>query len=110
MSAQEAIDIQVEDGDREGSEAKMNACMNAMGLAAKRVATAKGDLERAKAASLRKHTGLNSRLLKMHMDSDTINEQEALELAERLSIALYKTIDGLKSILSIQQEDEVKWK
>lgn len=107
-SIQIALNQQVDFSDREQAESKLNACLNVVGACAKLRAEALGNLERAKAKSLKNHPDLNSRLLKMRMDADTIEEQENLELAESLSTALYKTIDGLKSLLSIQ-EKEIKW-
>ncbi len=105
---EEAINIKVNYSDRDSAERKMNACLNVVGLSAKNVAECKGNLERAKGKVLNNHPDLNSRHLKMKMDANTVDEQEALELAERLWTGLHKTIDGLKSLLSIQ-EKETSW-
>jgi len=43
------------------------------------------------------------------MDANTVDEQEALELAERLYSSLNKTIDGLKSLLNVQEKNEPTW-
>ncbi len=107
---QEAINRQVNFSDREQAEAKLNECLNVVGLTAKLRAESLGNLERAKAKVLKNNPDLNSRLLKMKIDANTVDEQEELELAESLSTALYKTIDGLKSLLSIQEKDIIGWK
>ncbi len=103
-----AINIKVEYSNRDACERKMNECLNVIGIAAKYYSLCKGNLERAKAKVIKGNPELNSRLLKMKMDSQTIDEQEELELAERLWMGLHKTIDGLKSLLNIQ-EKETTW-
>jgi hypothetical protein len=105
---EDALNTKIDYSDRESAERKMNACLNLVGVSAKNVSKCKGDLERAKAKVLKNHPELNSRLIKMKMDAQTVDEQEALELAERLWVGLHKTIDGLKSLLAIQ-EKEIKW-
>lgn len=107
---QDAINRQVNFSDREQAESKLNECLNVVGLTAKLRAESLGNLERAKAKVLKNNPDLNSRLLKMKIDAYTAYEQEELELAESLSTALYKTIDGLKSLLSIQEKDIIGWK
>lgn len=104
----EVIDRQIEFGNKEETERKLNDCINILSKAAKLVSQSKGNLERAKANAMRNYPDLNSRLLKFKIDSETILEQEELELSERLWQSLNKTIDGLKSLLFIQ-ETEVKW-
>jgi len=71
-------------------------------------AEALGNLERAKGKVLNDYPDMNSRKLKMLMDAITAKEQEDFTLAERLNVSLFKAIDGLKAMLSIQS-DEVKW-
>lgn len=102
------LNTRIDYSNREQAEKKMNACLNLIGASAKNVAECKGNLERAKSKVLKNHPELNSRLIKMKMDAQTVDEQEALELAERLWVGLHKTIDGLKSLLNIQ-EKETKW-
>jgi len=104
-----ALNTKVDYSDREGCEKKLNDCLNAVGMAAKYQSICKGDLERSKALTLRKYPDLNSRMLKFKLDANTIDEQQNLEYAEKLWQGLHKTIDGLKSILSIQ-ENEPTWK
>lgn len=106
---QEALNSVIDYADREAAERKMNACLNLIGKSAKNVAECKGNLENAKAKVLNNYPELNSRLIKLTMDAQTIDEQEALELAERLWIGLHKTIDGLKSLLSMQEKNEPTW-
>ena len=107
---QEIINTKIDYLDREAAERKLNDCINMIGYAAKNVALRKGELERAKAVTLRKHPELNSRLIKMRIDASTVDEAEALELAERLWAGLHKTIDGLKSLLNVQEKNhEITW-
>ena len=103
------INHQVDYSDREAMERKMSDCLNVIGLSSKLKAKALGNLERKKSEVLRNYPDLNARLLKMTIDSQTVQEQEDYMLAERLNVGLFKTVDGLKSILSIQTGDEVKW-
>lgn len=105
---EDALNRLIDYADREATERKMNDCLNLVGKSAKNVAECKGNMERAKAKVLKNHPELNSRLIKLTMDAQTVDEQEALELAERLWIGLHKTIDGLKSLLSVQESD-LKW-
>ena len=104
------LNTQIDYLDREKAERKMNDCINSLGKASKNVAKCKGNLERAKSRVLINHPDLNSRLIKIKMDANTVDEQEALELAERLYASLNKTIDGLKSLLSVQEKNEPSWK
>lgn len=106
---QEGLNLLIDYSDREAAERKMNTCLNLIGKSAKNVAECKGNLERARAIVLKNHPELNSRLIKLTMDAQTVDEQEALELAERLWIGLHKTIDGLKSLLNVQ-EKETSWR
>lgn len=106
---EDALNIKIDYSDREQAEKKMNACLNLVGISAKNVAQCKGNLERAKSKVLKNHPELNSRLIKMKMDAQTVDEQEALELAEKLWSGLHKTIDGLKSLLSVQEKNEPTW-
>jgi len=105
---EQALNTNVDYSDREGCEMKLNECLNRIGLSAKYLSMCKGDLERAKALTLRNNPDLNSRLLKIKMDANTIDEQQNLEYAEKLWTGLHKAIDGLKSLLYIQ-ENEIKW-
>ncbi len=109
---QKILDTKVDYSDRAGMEKKMAECLNATGPIAKIMAKTLGDLERAKGEVMRKYPDLSYRLLKMRIDNETAQQQEDRELAERLSVSLFKTIDGLKSLLSIQSEEEteLKWR
>jgi len=106
---EDALNTKIDYSNREQAERKMNDCLNLLGMASKNVAECKGNLERAKAKVLKNHPELNSRLLKMKMDGNTVDEQEALELSERLYSSLNKTIDGLKSLLNVQEKNEPTW-
>jgi len=106
---EKALNAKVDYSDREGCEKKLNDCINAVGMCAKYQSICKGDLERAKALTLRKYPDLNSRMLKFKLDAGTIDEQQNLEYAEKLWSGLHKTIDGLKSLLSVQ-EKETSWR
>ena len=106
---EEALNVKIDYSNREQAERKMNDCLNLLGTASKNVAECKGNLERAKSNVLKNHPELNSRLIKMKMDANTVDEQEALELAERLYSSLNKTIDGLKSLLNVQEKNEPTW-
>jgi len=101
----EVIEREIKFTDKEAAENKLNDCINILGKAAKHVSECKGNLERAKKQVLFNYPDLNSRLLKMRIDAETIQEQEELELAEKLWQALNKTIDGLKSLLFIKESD-----
>jgi hypothetical protein len=109
---QKILDTKVKHSDRNGMERKMSECLNAIGPAAKLQSKALGDLERKKGELLRKYIDLPYRMLKMRIDSESASEQEEYLLAQRINMALSKTIDGLKSLLSIQSEEgsELKWK
>lgn len=109
---QNVLDTKVDYTDRAMMESKMADCLNVTGPLAKLTAQALGDLERKKGAVRRNYPDMSYRLLKMHIDSETAEEQENYLLAQRLSVSLFKTIDGLKSLLSIQSEEEqeLKWK
>lgn len=102
------INRQIKLADREAAEQKINDCINILGLSARMKAEALGNLERAKGKIFNEYPELNSRKLKMLTDSQTTKEQQEYALAERLNVSLFKVIDGLKSMLSIQQE-EVRW-
>jgi hypothetical protein len=103
-----ALNTKVDYSDREGCEKKLNDCINAVGMCAKYQSICKGDLERAKALTLRKYPDLNSRMLKFKLDASTIDEQQNLEYAEKLWQGLHKTIDGLKSLMNVR-EKELDW-
>lgn len=103
------LNRQINYSDREAAEKKMNDCLNILGKAAKNVANCKGNLERKRASTYKNNSELNSRLLKMKIDSESFKEQEELELAEHLWRGLNKAIDGLKSLLSIQEKSEPTW-
>lgn len=105
---EDLLSEQIDYSDREAAERKMNSCLNLIGLSARLVSKAKGNLERAKGLTLNQYPNLNSRLIRIKMDSMTVNEQEDLELNERLWTGLHKTIDGLKSLLVIK-EKETSW-
>jgi hypothetical protein len=106
---EKALNTEVDYSDREGCERKLNDCINAVGMSAKYLSICKGDLERAKALTLRNYPDLNSRMVKLKIDANTTDEQQNLEYAEKLWTGLHKTIDGLKSLLNVQ-EKETSWK
>lgn len=108
---QKVLDVKVDYSDRAAMENKMTDCLNVTGISAKLIAQTLGDLERAKGEVMRKYPDATYRLLKMRMDSETAQEQENYMLAQRLSVSLLKTIDGLKTLLAIQmgEGDEINF-
>ena len=107
---EDILNTQIDYSDREAAEKKMNACLNLIGKAARNVAECKGRLETSKARTLQMYPDLNSRQIRIKMEAFSVYEQQELELAERLWSGLNKTIDGLKSLLSIQDKEVNSWK
>lgn len=91
-------------------QSKLNDCLNLLGESAKIKAIAYGNLEKAKAALIQNYPDQNARMLKILIDSQTVDEQEQYILADRLHISLFKAIDGLKSMMAVQEKQvEVRW-
>lgn len=107
---QALLDRQIDYLDRDQAESKLNECINAIGASVKIKAQAFGELEKAKAKVIRNNPDPQYRMLKMKIDQYTTDEQEAYMTADRLHVSLFKVIDGLKALLSIQDRDTVSWK
>lgn len=107
---QEILSRQIDHQDRDAAERKLNDCINAIGASVKLKAKAFGDLEKAKGKVMQNHPDLSVALLRLRMASQTTEEQEAYMMADRLNASLFKAIDGLKALLSIQAKEAVpKW-
>lgn len=106
---QEVLNREVSQDDTAGLEAKLLDCVNLLGASSKLKAEAHRALFKARDKIIRNNPDAKTAHLKLIVDAQTADEQAEFMLAERLNVSLSKAIDGLKAILNISSEEEVKW-